>query len=861
LPLTTCPYVGLQPFKEEDYLYFFGRERDVRVIASNLVAQPLTVLYGPSGVGKSSVLRAGVLRQVSTRDDYAVIYHNTWQSESFLRDLTDKARVALKVDDQDATLESLPAVSGRRLFLLLDQFEELLLHHPSGDIATEFDVVISRLINRQDLAITVLVGIREDALSRFDQRYSIRIAELLGNTLPLDHLSDASGRRAILGPLDVFNERNRGAKMAIELELVDEILAQVQVRKFADADPGARGTPAVPSDGRVEAPFLQLVLRRLWDVEVSKNSRCLRLETLRQLGGARQIVDQHVNRVLSGLPHDRDRDIAASMFRYLVTPSRSKVSQATTDLIDYAEAPEGDVRDVLSWLSDRPDSRILRRLDAPERYEIFHDVLAQPILDWRRTFAAEKEGLEIERKQKEEAERAKREVRRLRWFVAVMALLAVVAGGLAWYAFDQKKRADEAAVKVVEATIVAEAERDRTRQATLESRANAAALGGQVEVAAELKRQAAEAKEQAAASDERATQARREIAEAAEGRDKTTRDVLRQNADLLRERTELESNLQTLRNEVDRLNKELAQEKSRLNREVEPRQAPPTELRTTPKSGRIWRDCDDCPEMIEIAEGKFMMGSPATDDERSIFAREEPLHTVSIHPFALGRFEVTRGQFQAYVKESGIQLNPGCFTWRGNDWGENTRGSWMSPGFEQSTNHPVVCVSWQDADGYVKWLSQKTKQAYRLPSEAEWEYAVRAGTETRRFWGNNPDLACGFENVADQMAKARFGWPTAHRCRDGYLYTAPVGTFRPNTFGVHDLLGNVSEWIQDCYHESYDGAPSDEEVWMTSNCRERMLRGGSWTAPPPKARSAARNRRSPSFRDSDLGFRVVRALR
>jgi hypothetical protein len=262
-PDAPCPYVGLQPFREEDYPYFFGRERDIRVISSNLREQPLTVVYGASGVGKSSVLRAGVLPHLRADTDAVAVYYNTWQSDAFLEDLTGRCRTVLGVNDPDVRLDRLVASGERRLFLLLDQFEELLLYHRTGGQAEEFDSLLARIVNRDDLAANVLIGIREDALSRFDQRFSIRIADLLANTLPLEHLDNDAARRAMIEPLRVFNERHRLGENAysMEPELAEEILRQVQPRQFAEAEEGGA---SASGPGRVETPFLQLVLRRLW---------------------------------------------------------------------------------------------------------------------------------------------------------------------------------------------------------------------------------------------------------------------------------------------------------------------------------------------------------------------------------------------------------------------------------------------------------------------------------------------------------------------------------------------------------------------------------------------------------------------
>src|SRR5262249_46599041 len=154
-----------------------------------------------------------------------------------------------------------------------------------------------------------------------------------------------------------------------------------------------------------------------------------------------------------------------------------------------------------------------------------------------------------------------------------------------------------------------------------------------------------------------------------------------------------------------------------------------------------------------------------------------------------------------------------------------------------------VCVSFEDAQRYVQWLSRKTGKLYRLPTEAEWEYAARAGTTTARFWGDGRERACDFANVADFTGAETLNWNKGNQdqvfqCRDGYANTAPVGSFRPNAFGLYDMLGNVFQWTEDCYHNSYDAAPSDGSAWTTGECKYRVLRGGSWNVSPRSVRSA-----------------------
>jgi formylglycine-generating enzyme len=198
-------------------------------------------------------------------------------------------------------------------------------------------------------------------------------------------------------------------------------------------------------------------------------------------------------------------------------------------------------------------------------------------------------------------------------------------------------------------------------------------------------------------------------------------------------------------------------------------------------------------------------------------------------------------------------------TW---DWREGR--SWKSPGWDIGDNEPVVCISWNDANAYVQWLSKRTGFNYSLPSEAQWEYAARAGKDTSRFWGDDPHRACQYANVTDQTAwpdGIALNWSVRHECNDGYFYVAPVGHYRPNAFGLYDMLGNAWEWVQDVFHENYQGAPTDGSVWATGGDQsQRVLRGGSWISSPGYLRSADRNRYTPGYRFNFNGFRLARTL-
>ena len=280
----------------------------------------------------------------------------------------------------------------------------------------------------------------------------------------------------------------------------------------------------------------------------------------------------------------------------------------------------------------------------------------------------------------------------------------------------------------------------------------------------------------------------------------------------------------------------------------------------TPKAGKIFGDCPSCPKMVVIPAGSFGMGAPSSESGRG--DDESPEHQVKVASFALGQNEITRGQFAAFVKKTKYSTGDKCWTLEDGKFKERNDRNWREPGYPQDDKHPVACINWDDAKAYAKWMSRKTKKRYRLPTEAEWEYAARGNTGTARYWGDNPDEACGFANTADMTAQAQIhgasSW-TIHNCTDGFAYTAPVGSFKPNVFKLNDMLGNLWEWTEDSYHDSYKDAPADGIVWQGDGAR-RMLRGGSWNNGALNVRSAVRDSNNPALRFSIFGFRLARTL-
>ena len=279
-----------------------------------------------------------------------------------------------------------------------------------------------------------------------------------------------------------------------------------------------------------------------------------------------------------------------------------------------------------------------------------------------------------------------------------------------------------------------------------------------------------------------------------------------------------------------------------------------------PRAGDSFRDCPQCPEMVVVPAGSYRMGSPSYEQGRQ--EDEGPVHEVTIAaPFAIGRYEVTVAEFGRFVDETGYLAGNSCYAYEGGNWETRAGQGWRNPGFGQSGRHPVACANWNDAQAYAAWLSRETGEKYRLPSESEWEYAARAGTTTARYWGDGESAQCRHANGGDAGVKERYSdwnWTVAS-CRDGHVHTAPVGSFAANGWGLHDMLGNVWEWTEDCRNGSYAGAPSDGSAWEYGDCSVRVLRGGSWVNGPSNLRAADRGWSTTGYRFL-IGFRVARTL-
>jgi hypothetical protein len=406
----TPPYKGLASYTENDAAIFFGRDRERDIITANLKARRLTVVYGDSGVGKSSLLRAGVashLLKIARQNfedlgtpEFIPVVFSSWRDDPLtgLEQAIDTSVGCFAGDSWPPSalghlgeaIDAAAAATDAYLLIILDQFEEYFLYHPCEQGAESFDVQLARAINRPGLQASFLVAIREDALAKLDH-FKRDIPKLFDTALRVSHLNAAAAREAILRPVDHYNSLvDTESRVMLEPALVDKVLDQVKAGQVV-LDQVGHGAlqhtgDATRADDHIETPYLQLVLTRLWETERQIGSRELRLATLTQLGGAQEIVRTHLDAALANLT-PTERDAAADLFHHLVTPSGSKIAHMVADLAEYTRHPEDDVERLLRRLASA-DTRIVRPVpppgeDSPARFEIYHDVLAASVLDWR----------------------------------------------------------------------------------------------------------------------------------------------------------------------------------------------------------------------------------------------------------------------------------------------------------------------------------------------------------------------------------------------------------------------------------------------------------------------------------------------
>ena len=283
-------------------------------------------------------------------------------------------------------------------------------------------------------------------------------------------------------------------------------------------------------------------------------------------------------------------------------------------------------------------------------------------------------------------------------------------------------------------------------------------------------------------------------------------------------------------------------------------------LRPQPNGGVVM------PRMIYLPSGCFQMGSPETEIDRGA---DEIQHRVCVKGFKLAKNELTVAEFRSFINATHYITDAerntgetGCWSYQKESekhWNWWSWANWQQPirGEVLNANAPISCVSFYDVMAYIQWLNKTTGLEYRLPTEAEWEYAARAGTATARYWGNNPDIACSYANVADQTPSGFGQWPQPHNCLDGYFFATSVNNLRANQFGLHDMLGNVWEWTCSLYDEKYTGAEQLCADIKPDSVALIVIRGGGWNADAARVRAAYRNWGLAWSRQANQGFRLV----
>lgn len=433
---TRSPYKGLSSFQEDDAEIFFGREVDRDAVVANIIASPLTIVYGPTGVGKSSLLNAGVipdLRRLASEDEaylghpaFLVRIFREWQApdpraalmstirgeDAVSTDSGDANSAGPTLDQEVAALTDVVGDDAPTLLLILDQFEEHFVYDPLGE--SLFDHEFPEILRRGHLRVNVLISLRDDALAGLD-RYLDAIPELFETTLRIGPLTTDAARVAITEPIREFSRMGGGGPSSVDDELVERIIQEASI---GGTLPPVDGTPIRPkSDPLVAAPQLQLVLERVWQEGCATNSQVLGLETLTSLGNSDNILREYTDTVMGGLDR-KEASTAARMIRFLIAPSGGKVALASCDIALFANLELAQVSPVLQKLAE--GDRLLRSLEpgasgAEIRYEIYHDILVDPLVAWQI---------------KQENEQNRRLVRRAA-LVVLAALVGTIAAALA----------------------------------------------------------------------------------------------------------------------------------------------------------------------------------------------------------------------------------------------------------------------------------------------------------------------------------------------------------------------------------------------------------------------------------------------
>jgi formylglycine-generating enzyme required for sulfatase activity len=774
------PYPGLRPFEADEWSIFFGRERMIDQVIDRLVAHRLVMIHGSSGSGKSSLVRAGVLPKLARQHLRAGAPWQTcsirpsggplWNlAKAFARlegrgeDIERVGQIIGQFSQRGATLSaiagSLNKGAGRRLCILVDQFEELFRFEKETS-REESELFVDLLVRNdvdmgedkseatappeQSAPVHVIVTIRSEFLgecARFDG-----LAEAINRTQYLVPRMDHDGlMRAIRRPAQLY----RGE---VSVELAERLIAEVAGRED-------------------ELPLIQHGLMFLWNAALERplaaGKIVLDAATLDAKGGLAKLLSGHADAVVDAAAPDPERRHAVErLFRALtdlnVEGKAIRRPQSFRDLVALTQTGADTLRGIIdalraegvSFLTPYPPEPIVDGTPI----DISHEAL---IRCWNRLADPQDGWLKHE-----------------------------FDDGLIWRSLLVEAKSFERNRNRILSPATTEERWEWWRQQKLNS-AWAERYGGTFELVENL----------IAASRRNSRRKRQQryaligalliISFVGVGYAIATNGVrLQLWADLYLRRTVL-----------------------------------PTAAEQALQPLEQFRECSRCPEMVVVPAGSFVMGSAENEEGRN--DDEGPQHTVTIgKPFAISKFEVTFEQWDA-CSDLGA-----CRKVGDSDWG---RG-----------NRPVINLAWEDAQDYANWLAKTTGKNYRLVSEAEWEYATRAGSKTAYYWGDT--IGTGNANCYGCGSR----W-------DG-KQTAPVGSFPPNAFGLYDMAGNVYQWLQDCYRDSYVGAPTDGSAWTRDRCPARAVRGGAFFDRPQSLRTANRYVVPPDFRYSGLSMRIARTL-
>jgi formylglycine-generating enzyme required for sulfatase activity len=778
------PYPGLRPFEIDEWSVFFGRERMIDEVIDRLAAHHLVMIHGSSGSGKSSLVRAGVLPKLARQHLRA---GEPWQTcsirpsggplwnlaKEFARlegeseDVERIGQIMGQFNKTGATLSviagSLKNVKGRRLCILVDQFEELFRFEKETS-REEAELFVDLLV-RSNVAVTESDGAPQKPDGQLAAVHIVATmrSEFLGECARFSGLAEAVNRTQYLVPRMDHDGLLRAIRRPallyggeVSLDLAERLIADVAGRED-------------------ELPLIQHGLMFMWNTAAAAkqpgNKIVLEAAPLDAAGGLPNLLSGHADAIIDEAAPDAERRYAVErLFRALTELNAEghavRRPQAFRDLVAVTQIEDDKLRQIIDALRCEGVSFLTpysqQKIADGTPIDISHEAL---IRCWDR-LADPQDG----------------------W------LRREFDDGLIWRSLLVEAKGFKSSKHRILSPATTEERWNWWQQRQLNG-AWAERYGGEFGLARAL-----------IDASRRNARRKRQLQGAFIG-------LL-----LLISGAGIAYAVATNRVRLELL-ADLYVRHSVLSAESERALTPADQF----------HECTRCPDMVVVPGGNFVMGSASS--ETAADTDEFPQHPVTIgKPFAVAKFEVTFENWDTCYELGGCRIRPDDYGWGRGD-------------------RPVILVNWDDAQQYVDWLSKQTGKTYRLLTEAEWEYAARAGTTTAYSWGD--DIKKDGKAMADCFACGS-EWDDKQ--------TAPVGSFPPNAFGLNDMLGNAWEWVEDCYHDNYEGAPVDGSAWTAGDCNQRVIRGGSWGDPAQLLRSAFRLRGPIGNRYDGLGFRVARTL-